>query len=149
MATARKRSTVKWVLLHVWFLWMVSGLLAGYRHSGSRKLMPEWPERVGSFRLSFSVFRGQPSLPAPPPPLTCNSGKLEEGHGGGQSRAVRGWNGRDGMSAAENYKSAGFQGTKPCAEKPVGCWRRFWAFFPRGKELGAGRDRESSADSRD
>lgn len=34
-----------------------------------------------------------------------------------------------------------FKRTKPCAEEPVGCWRRLRAFSPRGKELGAGRDR--------
>lgn len=34
-----------------------------------------------------------------------------------------------------------FKRTKPCAEEPVGCWRRLLAFSPEGKELGAGRDR--------
>lgn len=34
-----------------------------------------------------------------------------------------------------------FKRTKPCAEEPVGCWRRLRAFSPRGKDLGAGRDR--------
>lgn len=34
-----------------------------------------------------------------------------------------------------------FKRTKPCAEEPVGCWRRLQAFSPKGKELGAGRER--------
>lgn len=82
--------------------------------------MPEWPDRGGSFRLSFSVFRGQPSLPAPPPQLATGGGRLGEGHGGGCSRVVRGWNGSDGMSAAENYKSASFQEDKALCRRASG-----------------------------
>lgn len=64
------------------FLWTVSGLLTGHRHSSSRKLTTGWPDRGDSFRLSFSVFRGQPSLPAPPPQLATQGGwerDMEEG----------------------------------------------------------------------
>jgi hypothetical protein len=81
--------------------------------------MPEWLDRGDSFRLSFSVFRGQPSLPAPPPQLPIR-GRLGEGHGGGCSRVVRGWNGRDGMSAAENYKSVSFQEDKALCRRASG-----------------------------
>lgn len=114
------------------FLWTVSGLLTGHSHSSSRKLMTGWPDRGDSFRLSFSVFRGQPSLPAPPP-TTCNSGRLGEGHGGGCSRVVRGWNGRDGMSAAENCKSAGFQEDKALCRRASGVLEEAGAFSPRGR----------------
>lgn len=64
------------------FLWTVSGPLTGHNHSSSRKLMPELPDRGDSFRLSFSVFRGQPSFPALPPQLATQGGwerDMEEG----------------------------------------------------------------------
>lgn len=54
---------------------------------------------------------------------------------------MRGWNGRDGMSAAENYKSAGFQEDKALCRRASGVLEEAGAFSPRGRELGTGRDR--------